>query len=49
LTLSDGALYGTLCCGSHEAQPHLRQRDLQFMQVIARIIVDQIEREALER
>jgi GAF domain-containing protein len=43
ITLSDGSLYGTLCAGSHEAQPSLQFRDLQFLHVFARIVVDQIE------
>lgn len=45
ITLSDGALYGTLCAASHAAQPSLEFRDLQFLHVFARIIADQIERE----
>jgi HD-GYP domain-containing protein (c-di-GMP phosphodiesterase class II) len=44
ITLSDGRLYGTLCAGSHEAQPSLDYRDLQFLHVFARIVADQIER-----
>jgi response regulator RpfG family c-di-GMP phosphodiesterase len=48
LRLSDGSLSGTLCAASHEAKPELSYRDLQFLQVFARIIADQIERSALE-
>jgi GAF domain-containing protein len=44
ITLSDGRLYGTLCAASHEAQPSLDYRDLQFLRVFARIVADQIER-----
>jgi HD-GYP domain-containing protein (c-di-GMP phosphodiesterase class II) len=44
ITLSDGQLYGTLCAASHEAQPSLGYRDLQFLRVFARIVADQIER-----
>jgi putative nucleotidyltransferase with HDIG domain len=44
ITLSDGRLYGTLCAGSHTAAPSLNFRDLQFLNVFARIIADQIER-----
>jgi hypothetical protein len=43
ITLSDGRLYGTLCAGSHDAQPSLDFRDLQFLRVFARIVADQIE------
>jgi putative nucleotidyltransferase with HDIG domain len=43
ITLSDGRLYGTLCAGSHTAQPSLDYRDLQFLRVFARIVADQIE------
>jgi putative nucleotidyltransferase with HDIG domain len=43
ITLSDGRLYGTLCAGSHDAQPSLDYRDLQFLRVFARIVADQIE------
>jgi GAF domain-containing protein len=43
ITLSDGRLYGTLCAGSHHAQPSLDFRDLQFLHVFARIVADQIE------
>jgi putative nucleotidyltransferase with HDIG domain len=45
ITLSDGQLYGTLCAASHETQPSLDFRDLQFLRVFARIVADQIERE----
>ena len=48
LTFSDGTLYGTLCAGSHEAKPDLGYRDLQFLHVFARMIIDQLEREMLQ-
>jgi hypothetical protein len=48
LTLADGRLYGTLCAASHESKPGLGYRELQFLQVFARIIADQLEREALQ-
>jgi hypothetical protein len=48
LRLSDGSVPGTLCAASHQAKPDLGYRELQFLQVFARIIADQIEREALE-
>ena len=44
LVLSDGRLYGTLCCVSHEPDPWLRERDLGLMQRRARWLVEQLER-----
>src|SRR4028119_1169786 len=32
LVLSDGRLYGTLCCVSHEPDPRLREKDLGTME-----------------
>ena len=44
LVLSDGRLYGTLCCVSHEPNPWLRERDLALMERTARWLVEQLER-----
>ena len=44
LVLSDGRLYGTLCCVSHAADPWLRERDLGVMERTARWLVEQLER-----
>src|SRR4028119_1763797 len=44
LVLSDGSLYGTLCCVSHEPDPWLRERDLKLMERTARWLVEQLER-----
>ena len=44
LVLSDGRLYGTLCCVSHESDPWLRERDLVIMEETARWLVEQLER-----
>jgi transcriptional regulator with GAF, ATPase, and Fis domain len=44
LVLSDGRLYGTLCCLSHEPDPWLRQHDLGLMERTARWLVEQLER-----
>ncbi|QHI96878.1 EAL domain-containing protein [Xylophilus rhododendri] len=41
--LSDGSLYGTLCCFSHERNDTLTQRDLQFMNVFADLLGDKLE------
>ncbi|HZF57558.1 MAG TPA: GAF domain-containing protein [Rubrobacter sp.] len=44
LVLSDGWLYGTLCCVSHEADPLLRESDLAIMERTARWLVEDLER-----
>lgn len=45
--LSDGSLYGTLCCFSHQADHSLSQRDLQFMGVFADLLADRLETDML--
>jgi GAF domain-containing protein len=45
LVLSDGRLYGTLCCVSHTPDPWLRERDLVLMERVARQLIEQLERE----
>jgi GAF domain-containing protein len=47
VVLSDGRLYGTLCCVSHKADPGLRERDLGLMEGVAREVSRQIQREGL--
>ncbi len=44
LVLSDGRLYGTVCCVSHEPDPWLRNRDLGLMGRTARWLVEDLER-----
>src|ERR671917_2034589 len=44
LVLSDGRLYGTLCCVSHEPDPWLKERDLDLMDRTARWLVEDLER-----
>jgi GAF domain-containing protein len=44
LVLSDGRLYGTLCCVSHAPDPWLRERDLGMMERTAVWLVEQLER-----
>lgn len=48
LRFSDGRVYGTLCSLSHSSEPQLQERDGKFMQVLARLLADQLEREELE-
>ena len=43
LVLSDGRLYGTLCCVSHHPDPWLRDRDLRLMENAARQTVRSLE------
>ena len=47
IMLSGGDCYGTLCAMSHHSEPLLRDRDAQFLHVLARMIGDQVERERL--
>jgi len=49
LRFSDGKVYGTVCCLSHEPDPHLRERDARFLGVLGRLISEQLEREEMER
>lgn len=45
IRFSDGSVYGTFCCFSHEADPTLTKRDLGMMRHIADFLGRQIERE----
>jgi response regulator RpfG family c-di-GMP phosphodiesterase len=47
LRFSDGRLYGMFCCLGHESRAALSERDTAFLNVLARMVVDQIEREKL--
>jgi HD-GYP domain-containing protein (c-di-GMP phosphodiesterase class II) len=47
--LSDGAVYGTFCCLSHEPMPELRDRDVQFLKVLAQLVAHQVEEDARVR
>ena len=44
LVLSDGRLFGTLCCVGHAPDPWLRERDLVLMEWVARQLIEQLER-----
>lgn len=48
LRLSDGRLYGTMCCMSHSPNPSLRERDADLMGLLARLVSDQIEQQERE-
>lgn len=49
IRLSDGRLYGTLCAASHAAVHGLGERDLQFLGVLARLVAEELERDAALR
>jgi CheY-like chemotaxis protein len=46
--LWNGRVYGTLCCLGHDPDPSLDERDLRFMNVLAQLIADELDRESLE-
>ena len=48
LILSDGRLWGTFCVAGGQADPGLAERDLAFMQILAQLVADDIERRELE-
>lgn len=43
LRLSNGTLYGTLCCLSHEPNPALGERDIRFMSMLGELIVHDLD------
>ncbi len=45
LRLSDGTLYGTLCCLSHDSHRSLTDRDGLYLQLLADLLVDELDRE----
>ena len=48
LRFSSGKIYGTLCCLSHSPEPSLRERDAEFVKILARLLSEQLEREELQ-
>src|SRR6266508_3872113 len=45
IRFSDGRLYGSVCCLSHSANPSLRERDADFMTMIAALLGQELETE----
>lgn len=45
LRLSDGSVYGTLCCASHSVDPRLAERDLGLMKELAGRLMANLERD----
>ena len=39
---ADGTIYGSLCCLSRSPQPHLGERDLRYLDVLARMVADRL-------
>ena len=49
LRLSDGTLYGTFCCMSTSANPGLSERDRRFLELLAEMMTDDLDRDAAFR
>jgi diguanylate cyclase (GGDEF)-like protein len=47
--LPDGSVFGSLCCVSTHPTPTLHERDVRVLDVLARMIGDQIDRERHQR
>lgn len=47
LRLSDGSIYGTLCCFSYLADPTLNARELRMLQAIANLVASEIDAHSL--
>jgi EAL domain-containing protein (putative c-di-GMP-specific phosphodiesterase class I) len=45
IRFSDGRLYGSVCCLSHSASPSLRDRDADFMTMVAALLGQELEAE----
>lgn len=43
VVLSDGSIFGTLCCAGSAPHPELPQRDVSFLRVLARLVASHIE------
>jgi EAL domain-containing protein (putative c-di-GMP-specific phosphodiesterase class I) len=49
IRFSDGRIHGSLCCLSHSANPSLRERDADFMIMLAGLIAQELETECAAR
>lgn len=47
MRLSDGRLYGTLCCASHSSDPWLRDRDLRLVRDMVGKATERLESEGM--
>jgi GAF domain-containing protein len=43
VVLTDGRIYGTLCCFSHAPKPELQQRDLTQLRMCAQLVARKVE------
>lgn len=43
LTIGDGEVYGSFCCVSHDPQPHLGPRDVRFLNMLAELLVEELD------
>lgn len=43
LRYSDGTLYGTFCCLGRTAEPHLNERDGEFMALLAELLTEDLD------
>lgn len=48
IVFSSGRVYGAFGCFAHGPKDHLGERDVRYVQMIARLIADQLERRELE-
>jgi EAL domain-containing protein (putative c-di-GMP-specific phosphodiesterase class I) len=44
LRLSDGTIYGTLCCAAHEPKADLGESDVRFLRLLADLLVGELNR-----
>ncbi len=45
LRLSDGTVFGSFCCASHDPHTELTARDVQFLEVLADLLTRELDRE----
>ena len=48
LVLTDGTIFGSLCCMSHQPDLTLKHRDITLMRVVASLVSDHIDRDLTE-
>jgi len=48
LVLTDGTVFGSLCCMSHQPNPSLEHKDIGLMRVVASLVSDHIDRDRIE-
>jgi EAL domain-containing protein (putative c-di-GMP-specific phosphodiesterase class I) len=49
LHLSDGELYGTFCCLSHDSRPALDEHDVALLRMLSTLLADELEDDAVRR